>query len=235
MKTVWTAPQDRMTLRVPIAEMNTRELPLSPEALKSVRATPRRLAALAVIRMRSAAALESSSRMANSAVAPPSMRPTLTHTELMNTAAEALHPMSVATCHGIRRAAMPKARAPAPNENSTRVPARMCERLTPPSLLPASLATEATISPITVRSRTCHRDSTEAWRFVGVSTTSASEFACPQGSGLEAELWHRGRPSLCLPFSGLDGKAFLTGTGAETHRQSTMVRPWHSKRRRPGR
>src|SRR6266508_6041919 len=153
MKTVWTAAQDRMTLTVATPVMKARAAPLSPEAFRSVSATPRRLAELAVMRTRSAAALESSSIVANSAVAAPSIRRTLNQTEAVNAAAETLHPISVATCHGMRRLAMPKARTPTANANSTRLPAEKCEPLTPPwSSLPAVLATGKTLRPIEIGS-----------------------------------------------------------------------------------
>src|SRR5436309_12855447 len=109
MKTVWTAPQDRMTLNVATPVMIALVPPLSPEALRSVSATPRRLTELARIRTMSAAALELSSIVANSAVATPSIRRTLNQTEATNEAAATLQPISVATCHGMKMLEMPKA------------------------------------------------------------------------------------------------------------------------------
>jgi hypothetical protein len=91
--------------------------------------------------------------MANSAVAAPSIHPTLNQTEATNAAAETLHPIRVATCHGKKRLAILRARTPAPNTDNTRVPAEMCERLTPPwSSLPAVLPTGKTLRPIEIGS-----------------------------------------------------------------------------------
>jgi hypothetical protein len=113
--------------------------PFSPAASSNARATPTRLAKLAVIKVRSAARLEWSSVVASLAVAALSMRATLSQTQARNTTTDAIHPVSVATCQGVRRIAIAKARAPAANATTTSARAEKTELSDPLLSLLASL------------------------------------------------------------------------------------------------
>src|SRR6185436_21030411 len=100
VKVVWIAAQPSAMLSTPTMVRSRASTPLALFASASVRPTATRLAILALSKVVSAAARESSSESAERAVDAASIGPIVTQTQVRKTTVATSHPIRIETDHG---------------------------------------------------------------------------------------------------------------------------------------